>query len=71
VLIEKLLYSCSELREIIVLMRPKRGKTGAQRVDEFSKIPVSYALNDFKTSSNIQMLKKCRCSNASWMRNLK
>lgn len=41
VLIEKLLYSCSDLSEIIVLMRPKRGKTGAQRIDEFSKLPVS------------------------------
>ena len=41
VLIEKLLYSCSDLKEIIILMRPKRGKTGKQRVDEFSKLPVS------------------------------
>lgn len=41
VLIEKLLYSCSNLKEIIILMRPKRGKTAKQRVDEFSKLPVS------------------------------
>jgi fatty acyl-CoA reductase len=41
VLIEKLLYSCSELKEIIILMRPKRGKTANQRVEEFSKLPVS------------------------------
>lgn len=41
VLIEKLLYSCSEVKELIVLVRPKRGKTGQERVDEFSKLPVS------------------------------
>ena len=41
VLIEKLLFSCSDLKEIIILMRPKRGKTAKQRVDEFSKLPVS------------------------------
>lgn len=41
VLIEKLLYSCSDIKEVIVLMRAKRGKTGKQRVNEFSKLPVS------------------------------
>lgn len=41
VLIEKLLYSCSDLKQIIILMRPKRGKTAHQRVEEFSKLPVS------------------------------
>ena len=41
VLIEKLLFSCSDLKEIIILMRPKRGKTAKQRVDDFSKLPVS------------------------------
>lgn len=41
VLMEKLLYSCSELKEIIILMRPKRGKSGAQRVQDFATIPVS------------------------------
>lgn len=40
VLLEKLLYSCSDLREIIILMRPKRGKSGAERVQEFAQIPV-------------------------------
>ncbi|KAL7027650.1 hypothetical protein ACKWTF_005508 [Chironomus riparius] len=38
VLIEKLLYSCSDLKEVIVLMRPKRGKTAMQRVEDFSKL---------------------------------
>lgn len=40
VLLEKLLYSCSDLKEIFILMRPKRGKTGAERVQDFSTIPV-------------------------------
>lgn len=41
VLIEKLLYSCSDLKEIIILMRPKRGKSANQRVEDLSKLPVS------------------------------
>jgi alcohol-forming fatty acyl-CoA reductase len=41
VLIEKLLYSCSEIKQIMILVRPKRGKTGAQRVQEFTTLPVS------------------------------
>lgn len=40
VLIEKLLYSCSDLKQILILMRPKRGKSGAERLEEFSKIPL-------------------------------
>jgi len=40
VLLEKLLYSCSEVKEILILMRPKRGKSGEQRVKEFASIPV-------------------------------
>lgn len=43
VLLEKLLYSCSDLKQIMILMRPKRGKSGAERVEEFLKIPVSVA----------------------------
>ena len=43
VLIEKLLYSCSDVKELIVLMRPKRGKTISQRRDAFAKLPVSYS----------------------------
>jgi fatty acyl-CoA reductase len=44
VLIEKLLYSCSEVKELIVLMRPKRGKSVNQRRDDFAKLPVSIQL---------------------------
>lgn len=39
VLIEKLLYSCTDIDQVIVLMRPKKNKTAQQRVDEFAKIP--------------------------------
>lgn len=42
VLLEKLLYSCSDLKEILILMRPKRGKTADQRVQEFAQIPVTF-----------------------------
>jgi len=41
VLIEKLLYSFSDVKEIMILMRPKRGKSVQERVDGFSKLPVS------------------------------
>ena len=42
VLIEKLLYACSEVKELIVLMRPKRDKSASQRVEDFVKLPVSF-----------------------------
>lgn len=38
---EKLLYSCSDLKEIVILMRPKRGKSEAARVADFVNIPVT------------------------------
>lgn len=53
VLIEKLLYSCSEIKEIIILIRPKKGKTALQRVNEFKDIPVS--LIKFVESFDIQI----------------
>lgn len=40
VLVEKLLYSCPDLKQIFILMREKRGKSGAQRVSEFSSLPL-------------------------------
>lgn len=40
VLIEKLLYSCSDLKQIFILMREKKGKSGEKRVEEFSKLPL-------------------------------
>jgi thioester reductase-like protein len=50
VLLEKLLYSCSDLKQIMILMRPKRGKSGAERVEEFKKVPVIFGdliLNEY------------------------
>ena len=44
VLLEKLLYSCSDIKQILILMRAKRGKSAAQRVQEFSSLPVSKCL---------------------------
>lgn len=41
VLLEKLLYSCHELKEIIIIVRPKRGKTPESRLEEMFKLPVS------------------------------
>lgn len=44
VLVEKLLYSCSDVKEIFLLMRPKRGKSGEQRVQEFAQVPVFHRI---------------------------
>lgn len=44
VLLEKLLYSCSELNQVIILMRPKREKTPEKRLEEMFKLPVSFFL---------------------------
>lgn len=41
VLIEKLLYSCSDLKQIFMLVRPKREKTVEMRLEEMFKLPVS------------------------------
>lgn len=42
VLIEKLLYSCSELKQILILVRPKKGKSPESRIEDMFKIPVSW-----------------------------
>lgn len=47
VLIEKLLYACSDVKEVIILMRPKRGKSANQRVEDFAKLPVSHSYRKF------------------------
>lgn len=41
VLLEKLLYSCSDLKQIMILVRPKRGQSASQRVQDFTALPVS------------------------------
>ncbi|XP_076748801.1 putative fatty acyl-CoA reductase CG5065 [Xylocopa sonorina] len=40
VLIEKLLFSCSDLNKIYVLIRPKRGRTPEIRLDAIFKLPM-------------------------------
>lgn len=40
VLIEKLLYNCSDLNKIYILLRSKRGRTPEQRLDDMFKLPV-------------------------------
>ena len=45
VLLEKLLYSCQGLKKIFILMRAKRGKSGEQRVEEFSTLPLFNRIN--------------------------
>lgn len=40
VLLEKLLYCCSDLNKIYVLIRPKRGRSIETRLDDMYKLPV-------------------------------
>lgn len=54
VLIEKLLYSCSDIRKIYVLMRPKRGRTPELRIDEMFKLPV--IVGEFDTIRYIKII---------------
>lgn len=42
VLLEKLLYSCPEIKNIFILVRPKRGKGIDVRLEEMLKAPVSF-----------------------------
>lgn len=49
VLVEKLLYSCSELKEILVLVRPKKGKVPESRLEDMFKLPVSINLKKKKS----------------------
>lgn len=40
VLLEKLLNCCSEVKEIIILMRDKRGVSAQERVEKFKSVEV-------------------------------
>lgn len=44
VLIEKLLYSCPDLKEIFFLIRPKKGRVPESRLQEMIKLPVSHIM---------------------------
>ncbi|XP_037949656.1 putative fatty acyl-CoA reductase CG5065 [Teleopsis dalmanni] len=48
VLLEKLLYSCSELKEVIIIVRPKRGKTPDIRLEEMFKLPIFQRIKEEK-----------------------
>lgn len=41
VLIEKLLRSCSDVNSIFVMMRPKKGKSPKERLEQLKQIKVS------------------------------
>lgn len=64
VLIEKLLYSCSDIKELIVLVRPKRGKNGRQRIEEFTKLEASFfgkkRSNGFNSLLTLQIFKRIK-----------
>lgn len=45
VLLEKLLYSCSDLDKIYILMRPKKGLSIESRIDNMFKLPVRHCSN--------------------------
>lgn len=40
VLLEKLLFACSDLKYVYILLRPKRGRTVENRLDDIFKLPV-------------------------------
>lgn len=40
VLLEKILYSIPGVKEVFILMRAKKGKSAAERVEEMTKSPV-------------------------------
>ncbi|KAL9705373.1 hypothetical protein quinque_008891 [Culex quinquefasciatus] len=48
VLLEKILFACSDVRVIYILIRPKRGKTPQTRIEEWFKLPVFQRIRDQK-----------------------
>ncbi|XP_017484385.1 PREDICTED: putative fatty acyl-CoA reductase CG5065 isoform X1 [Rhagoletis zephyria] len=48
VLVEKLLYSCSALKEVIIIVRPKRGKSPEVRLEEMFKLPIFQRIREEK-----------------------
>lgn len=44
VLVEKLLRCCVNIEKIYILIRPKRGKSSKERLEEFINTPVSISL---------------------------
>jgi len=56
VLIEKLLRSCSEIKTIYVLMRPKRGKTMEVRLKEMLELPLFELLRKINPEFSKQLV---------------
>ncbi|CRL03600.1 CLUMA_CG016511, isoform A, partial [Clunio marinus] len=54
VLLEKLMYSCSDIKEIFILMRPKRGKSGLERVQDFAQLPVFHLAASLKLEATLK-----------------
>ncbi|XP_032668396.1 putative fatty acyl-CoA reductase CG5065 isoform X2 [Odontomachus brunneus] len=48
VLLEKLLYSCSDLDKVYILMRPKRGRSIELRLDDMFKLPMFHRIRQEK-----------------------
>ncbi|CAO1442158.1 unnamed protein product [Diamesa hyperborea] len=48
VLLEKLLYNCSDLKKIFLLIRDKRGKTTTERINHFLTLPLFKRIKDEK-----------------------
>lgn len=48
VLVEKLLYSCEDIGNLYILMRPKRGRSVEQRIDDIWKLPVCIMSKNLK-----------------------
>ncbi|XP_032668415.1 putative fatty acyl-CoA reductase CG5065 [Odontomachus brunneus] len=48
VLLEKLLYSCSDLDKIYFLVRPKKGRSIELRLDDMFKLPIFHRIHQEK-----------------------
>ncbi|XP_075167341.1 putative fatty acyl-CoA reductase CG5065 [Haematobia irritans] len=48
VLVEKLLYSCSDLKEIIIICRAKKSKSPESRLEDIWKLPIFQRIKDEK-----------------------
>lgn len=49
VLVEKLLYSCSDLKRIYIILRSKRGRSPENRIEDIFKLPVKKNISCYQT----------------------
>lgn len=59
VLIEKLLYSYTDIKNIYILIRSKRGRTPDQRIEDMWKLPVKHTTRHFLQDTYLSILKYC------------